>query len=65
MEKERVIAMNGLMSDASAMTLTLLLFVALMVSAVFVIVMGGRLARSRDGAKPKRQHIEPERRKAA
>jgi hypothetical protein len=57
--------MKGLLSDGSAMTLTLLLFVALMGSAVFLIVMGGRLAWSRDRAKPKRQHIEPEGRKAA
>ena len=63
--RRMVIAMNGLMSETAILTLTLLVSAAMVVGAIYVIVMGGRLGRSRDGAKRTRQQTEPERRKAA
>ncbi len=53
------------MSEASAMTLTLLLFGALLVSAVYVILWGGGLSLRRREPKPRRRHQNAEHRKAA
>jgi hypothetical protein len=52
------------MTNASAMTLTLLLFGALLVSAVFIILWGGGLSLRRRQPKPRRRH-DVEHRKAA
>jgi hypothetical protein len=53
------------MSDASAMTLTLLIFGVLLVSAVYIILWGGGLSLRRREPKPRRRHQHAEYRKAA
>lgn len=53
------------MSETSAMTLTLVLFAVLLVSAVFVIVMGSGLATQRGHARQRSRDADPEQRKAA
>ena len=53
------------MTNASAMTLTLLLFGALLVSAVFIILWGGGLSLRRRQPKPRRPHVDTEYHKAA
>jgi hypothetical protein len=53
------------MTNASAMMLTLLLFGALLVSAVFIILWGGGLSLRRREAKPRQRHVDTEYRKAA
>ena len=51
------------MTNASAMTLTLLLFGALLVSAVYIILWGGGLSMRRREAKPRRLHENAEQRR--
>ena len=53
------------MTNASAMTLTFLLFGVLLVSAVFIILWGGGLSLRRRYPKPRRPHENAEHRKAA
>ena len=60
------------MTNATAMTLTLLLFGALLVGAVYIILWGGGLSMRRREAKPRRlhenaeqRHMDGEHRKAA
>ena len=53
------------MTNASAMLLTLLLFGALLVSAVFINLWGGGLSLLRRQPKPRRRHENEEHRKAA
>jgi hypothetical protein len=51
--KKGVIAMDSLITDSGAMTLTLLVAVAVLVGTVYLILMGGRQKWTRGGAKPK------------
>ena len=53
------------MTNASAMTLTLLIFGALLVSAVYIILWGGELSRRHRELRLRWRHQNPERRKAA
>ena len=53
------------MTNLTAMTLTLLLFGALLVSAVYIILWGGGLSLRRREPKPRRRHQNAEHRKAA
>lgn len=53
------------MTNATAMTLTLLLFGALLVSAFYIILWGGGLSMRRRETKPRRRHADTEYRKAA
>ena len=53
------------MTNLTAMTLTLLLFGALLVSAVFIILWGGGLYTRRREPKPLPRHENAEHRKAA
>ena len=53
------------MTNLTAMTFTLLLFGALLVSAVFIILWGGGLSLRRREAKPHRRHEHEEHRRAA
>ena len=53
------------MSNASAMTLTLLLFACLLVSAIFVILMGGGLLARHNRSNAHCEKVEREEHKAA
>lgn len=53
------------MTNASAMTLTLLLFGALLAGAVIIILWGGRLSLRRRQPKPRQSHVDSVYRKAA
>jgi hypothetical protein len=53
------------MTNASAMTLTLLLFGALLVGAVIIILWGGGLSMRRRQPKPRQRHADSVYRKAA
>jgi len=50
------------MTNLTAMTLTLLLFGALLVSAVFIILWGGGLSLRRRQPKPRRPYVDAEQR---
>lgn len=53
------------MTNASAMTLTLLLFGALLVGAVIIILWGGGLSMRRRQPKPHPRHVDTVYHKAA